>query len=132
MKKGRRRSWISIGVMALLLGWTAYSILRAQTPRQLAEAFAAANWPMLLLGIPVMMLYIGFEACSTWNVLRALGMPQSLRRCCFYSCTGFFFRARIACPSSVSVWRLGAARRSSLPAAFAPFSPVLREAAPDT
>lgn len=87
----QKKNWIWLAVMAALLGWTAYTILKEQTPGQLASAIASADWRVLLLGIPVMALFIGFEAKSTHWILGALGVPQSFRKCYFYSCTGFFF-----------------------------------------
>lgn len=86
-----KKNWICFGVMAALLSWTVYSILKKQTPGQLARAIASADWRLILLGIPVMALFIAFEAKSTHWILRALGTPQPFRRCYFYSCTGFFF-----------------------------------------
>lgn len=87
----KKSNWIWIAVMAALLTWTLYSILRKQTPGQLARAIASADWRILVLGLPVMALFIAFEAKSTHWILRALGSPQPYRKCYFYSCTGFFF-----------------------------------------
>lgn len=87
----KKKNLIWVAVMAALLGWTVYTILKKQTPGQLAEAIASADWRVLLLGIPVMALFIGFEAKSTHWILRTLGSPQPFRKCYFYSCTGFFF-----------------------------------------
>ena len=78
-------------LMLLLLGWTGYTILKDQSPQQIAQAIASANLPILLLGIPVMGLYIAFEAKSSHWILRSLGSAQPYRRCYFYSCVGFFF-----------------------------------------
>lgn len=88
MSKGRL---IWLAVVAALLGWTGYTILREQTPRELAGAIAQADWRVLLFGMPVMALYIACEAKSTHSILRVLGSPQPFRKCYFYSCTGFFF-----------------------------------------
>lgn len=88
---GRKKNWIWLAVMAALLGWTAYTILREQTPGQLAAAVASADWRVLLLGIPVMALYLAFEARATCWILRALGRRQTYRNCYFYACAGFFF-----------------------------------------
>lgn len=87
----QKKNWIWLAVMAALLGWTAYTILKEQTPGQLAAAITSADWRILLLAIPVMALFIGFEAKATHWILRALGRPQPYRKCYFYSCTGFFF-----------------------------------------
>ena len=87
----RKRNFIWLGVMAALLGWTIYTILKGQTPEELARAILSADWRILMLGIPVMALYIACEAKSTHAILRALGTPQPFHKCYFYSCTGFFF-----------------------------------------
>ena len=87
----KKRDLICVAVMVLLLGWTAHTILKGQTPEELGQAILSADWRILLLGIPVMALFIGFEAKSTHSILRALGSPQPFRKCYFYSSVGFFF-----------------------------------------
>lgn len=89
MKK--KSSWLWLAVMAGLLGWTVYTVLREQTPVQLGSALASADWRFLLAGLALMAAFIGCEAGSTHLILRTLGSPQPYRRCYFYSCTGFFF-----------------------------------------
>ena len=79
------------GVVFALLAWTVRTILREQTPGQLAHALLGADWRVLLLGLPLMALFLCCEAAATWSILRALGCPQRFRRCAYYSCTGFFF-----------------------------------------
>ena len=89
------KSWtknlIGFGAVAVLLAWMVHTILKEQTPGQLAEALLSANGWVLLLGVPLMALFICCEAKSTHIILRALGCPQPFRRCCYYSCAGFFF-----------------------------------------
>lgn len=91
MKKIKGNQWVWMALMAALLIWTAHTILKEQTPGQLAAAIASVDVRILLLGVGVMALFIAFEAKSTHWILRALGCPQPFRRCYFYSCTGFFF-----------------------------------------
>ncbi len=79
------------GAVAALLAWTVYTILKEQTPGQLAQALLSADWRALLLGLPLMALFLCCEAGATWSILRSLGCPQPFRRCAYYSCTGFFF-----------------------------------------
>ena len=40
----KKKNLIWVAVMAALLGWTVYTILKKQTPGQLAEAIASADW----------------------------------------------------------------------------------------
>lgn len=91
MKLTGKRQLVWFGVMALLLAGTAYTILRQQSPGELAGAMARADGRILLLTLPVMALFIACEAGATRLVLGALGCAQPFRRCYFYSCTGFFF-----------------------------------------
>lgn len=91
MKLTSKKQLVWFGVMALLLAGTAYTILRQQSPGELAGAIARADARILLLTLPVMALFIACEAGATRLVLGALGCAQPFRRCYFYSCTGFFF-----------------------------------------
>ncbi len=89
----RWRSFLPLLVVAALLAWTGYAILREQTPEQLIQAVTAADWRLLLLGVAIMVVFICCEAKLTHGVLQALGCAQSFLRCCYYSCAGFFFSA---------------------------------------
>lgn len=89
--KGKKSSLIWVAVMAGLLGWTVYTVLRDQTPGQLAAALAQADWRFLLVGAALMAAFVACEAKSSHLILRALGSPQPYRRCCLYSSSGFFF-----------------------------------------
>ena len=91
MRTQKKTSWIWLGVMAALLGWTAYTICKDQTPGQLAQAIAKADPRFLLAAVGVMALFIALEAKATHWILRALGSPQRMRHCYFFSCVGFFF-----------------------------------------
>ncbi|MDE6956125.1 MAG: flippase-like domain-containing protein, partial [Oscillospiraceae bacterium] len=90
MKK-QTKNLLCGGAVAALLGWTVYTILKEQTPGQLAAALLGADWRVLLLGLPLMALFLCCEAAATYAVLRSLGCGQPFRRCAYYSCTGFFF-----------------------------------------
>lgn len=91
MKLVGKKQLVWFVLMAALLGFTAYTILGQQSPRELAGALARADVRVLALALPVMGLFIACEAGATRLVLGALGCAQPFRRCCFYSCTGFFF-----------------------------------------
>ncbi len=49
------------GAVAALLIWTVYTILQEQTPGQLASALLSANGWVLLLGVPLMVLFVCCE-----------------------------------------------------------------------
>ena len=89
--KGKIKNVICIAAVLALLGWTVYTILQQQTPGQLAAALLSADWRVLLLGLPLMALFICCEAKATHTILRSLGCPQPFRRCAYYSSVGFFF-----------------------------------------
>ncbi len=90
MKK-QTKNLLCMGAVAVLLVWTVYTILKEQTPGQLAAALLSADGRVLLLALPLMALFLCCEAAATWSTLRSLGCPQPFRRCVYYSCTGFFF-----------------------------------------
>lgn len=89
--KGKVKNVICMGAVLGLLGWTVYTIFQQQTPGQLAAALLSADWRVLLLGVPLMVLFICCEAKATHSILRSLGCPQPFRRCAYYSSVGFFF-----------------------------------------
>jgi len=86
-----KANWVWFLVMAVLLGWTVYTVLREQTPGQLSYALLHADWRFLLLGLGLSGGFVALEAAGSFVILRALGSPQPYRRCLLYSCTGFFF-----------------------------------------
>jgi len=89
--RDRVKNMLCGGAVLALLAWTVSTILRQQTPGQLAAALLGADWRVLLLGVPLMVLFLCCEAKSTHSILRALGCPQPFRRCAYYSSVGFFF-----------------------------------------
>ena len=89
--KHNLKNFLCAGAVLVLLAWTVHTILAEQTPGQLAAALLSADWRVLLLGLPLMALFLCCEAKATHSILRTLGCPQPFRRCVYYSCTGFFF-----------------------------------------
>jgi len=89
--KNRVKNVLCGGAVLALLAWTVHTILQQQTPGQLAAALLSADWRFLLLGVPLMALFLCCEAKATHFILRALGCPQPFRRCAYYSSVGFFF-----------------------------------------
>lgn len=90
MKK-QLKNLLCMAAVAALLVWTVYTIFQQQTPGQLASALLSANGWVLLLGVPLMVLFVCCEAKATHSILRSLGCAQPFRRCCYYSSVGFFF-----------------------------------------
>lgn len=89
--KSNVKNLLCTGAVCVLLVWTVRTILREQTPGQLAAALLTADWRILLLGLPLMALFLCCEAAATHSILRSLDCGQPFRRCVWYSCTGFFF-----------------------------------------
>ena len=105
------------GAVLALLAWTVHTILKEQTPGQLAAALLSADWRILLLGLPLMVLFLCCEAMATHSILRALGCPQRFRRCAYYSCTGFFFSTITPSASGGQPAQVVAMGRDGVPAA---------------
>ena len=105
------------GAVCALLGWTVYTILREQTPDQLVRAMRAADWRILLLGPPLMALFICCEAAATHSILRSLGCGRPFRRCAWYACTGFFFSTITPSASGGQPAQVYAMGRDGVPAA---------------
>ena len=89
--KNQVKNVVCAAAVLALLGWTVHTILQEQTPGQLAEALLSADWRLLLLGVPLMALFLCCEAKATHAILRSLGCPQPFRKCVYYSSVGFFF-----------------------------------------
>lgn len=84
---------------------------------QLVAALLTADWRVLLLGLPLMALFICCEAGATHSTLRALGCSQPFRRCVSYSCTGFFFSTVTPSATGGQPAQVCAMRRDGVPAA---------------
>ena len=115
--KYRMRNLLCAGAVCALLAWTVYTIFREQTPGQLAAALRAADWRILLLGLPLMALFLCCEAAATHAVLRTLGCGQPFRRCVWYSCTGFFFSTITPSATGGQPAQVCAMTRDGVPAA---------------
>ena len=115
--KHQAKNILCAGAVAALLAWTVYTILQEQTPGQLAAALLSADWRVLLLGLPMMALFLCCEAGATWSILRTLGCAQPFRRCAYYSCTGFFFSTITPSSTGGQPAQIVAMGRDGVPAA---------------
>ena len=115
--KDRVKNFLCGGAVCALLAWTVFTILKEQTPGQLAHALLSADGRILLLALPLMALYLCCEAGATHSILRALGCPQPFRRCAYYSCTGFFFSTITPSASGGQPAQVVAMGRDGVPAA---------------
>ena len=115
--KSNVKNLLCSGAVCVLLIWTVYTILKEQTPSQLAAALLTADWRVLLLSLPLMALFLCCEAGATHSVLRALGCGQPFRRCVYYSCTGFFFSTVTPSATGGQPAQVCAMSRDGVPAA---------------
>ena len=116
MKK-QVKNVVCVGAVLALLAWTVYTIFQEQTPGQLAAALLSADWRVLLLGLPMMALFICCEAKATHSILRALGCPQPFRKCAYYSSVGFFFSTITPSATGGQPAQVCAMSRDGVPAA---------------
>ena len=116
MKK-RLKNALCAGAVLALLAWTVHTIFQQQTPGQLASALLGADWRVLLLGVPLMALFLCCEAKATHAILRALGCAQPFRRCAYYSSVGFFFSTITPSATGGQPAQVVAMSRDGVPAA---------------
>ncbi len=117
MMRGKIKNILCGGAVLALLGWTVHTIFRQQTPGQLAAALLSADWRLLLLGLPMMALFLCCEAAATHAILRALGCAQPFRRCAYYSSVGFFFSTITPSATGGQPAQVVAMSRDGVPAA---------------
>lgn len=115
--KAKVKNALCIGAVLALLGWTVHTILQEQTPGQLGAALLSADWRVLLLGAPLMALFICCEAKATHSILRALGCPQAFRKCAYYSSVGFFFSTITPSATGGQPAQVVAMKKDGVPAA---------------
>lgn len=86
-----KRPWLSLLLTAALLSLTAWTLLRGQSPAQLARALGQVRPGFAGAGLLLMLAFVGCEALSTRTILRQLGQQVSYPRCLGYAFTGFVF-----------------------------------------
>lgn len=79
-----------MALLALLMGGTGYFLLRNLSLSQLGSILKTVRPGFLLLGVGLMVCYVGCEALASWQILGWLGHKPSLRRCMCYSFVGFY------------------------------------------
>lgn len=87
----RRKNCLSaLFLLALMVG-TGFFLLRGQALSELAAAMRQVHLRYILLGLGLMLTFVGCEAMGTRLVLKHLGHCVPYRRCLGYSFTGFYF-----------------------------------------
>lgn len=79
------------GLFALLLGLTAYIILKDNSPAQIVEAVSRVQLPYILIGIIAMAIFLSCEALNIARCLKLFGYEVGGFRGLKYAAVGFFF-----------------------------------------
>lgn len=79
------------GLFALLLGLTAYIILKDNSPAQIAEAVCRVQLPYILIGIIAMAIFLSCEALNIARCLKLFGYEVGGFNALKYAAVGFFF-----------------------------------------
>lgn len=85
-----KKNWLGLLFMALLMGVTGMVLLKGQPVGLLAASLKHLKPQFLLLGILMMVGFVGCEALCSYRILRRLGHKVSYRHCLGYSFVGFY------------------------------------------
>lgn len=86
---GKRR-WLGAVVLVALMALTAFLLLRGQTASGLLGILRRVKPGYVLLGLGLMLVFVGSEAAGTRLILGRLGHRVPYRRCLGYSFVGFY------------------------------------------
>ena len=86
----KRKSLLGIGVILALMALTGYLLLKDLSLNKLAGILAQVKPGWLLLGLGLMVAFVGCEAMCSHLILGRLGHRASYRRCLGYSFVGFY------------------------------------------
>lgn len=86
----KRKSLLGIGMILALMALTGYLLLKDLSLNKLAGILAQVKPGWLLLGLGLMVAFVGCEAMCSHLILGRLGHRASYRRCLGYSFVGFY------------------------------------------
>lgn len=86
-----KKNIFSFGLMLLLMVGTGVFLLRNQPISTLLGTLGQIHPLYVLLGLALMLAFVGCEAMCSKIILRRLGHTTAYRRCLGYSFTGFYF-----------------------------------------
>ena len=86
----KKRNWLGPALLALLMGVTAFLLLKGQPLSLLWASLKRLRAPFVLLGLGMMLGYVGCEALCTRQILGRLGHRVPYLRCLGYSLVGFY------------------------------------------
>jgi len=85
-----KKNWLGLLFMAVLMGVTGAVLLKGQSLGMLWAAMKHLRPQFLLLGLALMLGYVGCEALCTYQILGRLGHQIPYRHCLGYSFVGFY------------------------------------------
>lgn len=86
----RKKSLVGIGLIAALMALTGWLLFRDQPVTRLLHTLGQLRPGWLLLGLALMLAFVGCEATCSHLILGRLGHRAPLRRCLGYSFVGFY------------------------------------------
>lgn len=86
----KRKSLLGIGMILALMALTGYLLLKDLSPGKLAGALVQVRPGWLVLGLGLMLAFVGCEAMCSRLILSRLGHKTCYRRCLGYSFVGFY------------------------------------------
>lgn len=89
---GKTKKWVlHTAFLLLVIGATAYGLLRGTALSQLLSVLRMAKLLPCLLGVGCVLGFILLESVILWLMLNALGHRRRMSHCSLYSFVGFFF-----------------------------------------
>ena len=85
-----KRNLAGVLLLAVLMGVTGFVLLRDQPLGSLVEILHRVDGRYVLLGLGLMLVFVGSEAMCTRLILGRLGHRTPYRRCLCYSFVGFY------------------------------------------
>ena len=89
----KRKSLLGIGMILALMVLTGCLLLKDLSPRKLAGILVQVKPGWLVLGLGLMVAFVGCEALCSRLILGRLGHRTNYRRCLGYSFVGFYVSA---------------------------------------
>ncbi len=87
----KRKYYISMIVMVLLIAVTFIFLLKDSSPQALFDVIQSVNPWFVLIGLTMMFLFISCEAFNIRNIMRSLDRKIPFIRCLKYAFVGFYF-----------------------------------------
>lgn len=90
-RKEVRRFVIHIGIFAVVMALTFWSVFRGQNFGQIVAAIGQMSGGYMAAAIILAIFFVSAEGVMIWYLLRGIGEQTTLLRCISYSFIGFFF-----------------------------------------